>query len=411
MLNLLKGVRVLDLTTVVQGPFATQIIGDMGAEIIKVEPPAGDGFRAVRPGRSASMGAGFLNCNRNKRSIVLDFTKPEGKAVFRRLVAGADVVVHNMRTASARKLGIDYETVREANPAAIYCFASGYGQDGPLADKPAYDDIIQAASGLAYINASADGTPRFVPTIIADKVGGLHLAMAVLGGLAARGRDGKGRCIEIPMFEGLVSFLMMEQLSGRSFRPDLGGTGYARLRSPYRKPFPTADGFISIIPYTTVHWQRFFRIIGREDMTGDPRVVDPVVRSQHIDELYAMIDGVAPTRTTQDWITVLDEGDIPCTRVNKPDEVLDDEHLAAVGMFREIEHPSEGALIDVRSPFIVREEEGEGAGELSNLRPDLPVPLQGEHTGEVLREYGFTDDEIEELRSQGVLGRKPERRT
>ncbi|KHK89844.1 CaiB/BaiF CoA transferase family protein [Novosphingobium malaysiense] len=400
MLKLLAGVRVLDLTTVVQGPYATQMIGDFGAEVIKVEPPAGDAFRAVRPGRSPSMGAGFLNCNRNKRSIVLDLTKDEGRQAFLRLAKNVDVIVHNMRERSARKLGIDYEAVRAINPGILYCYASGYGQNGPLADQPAYDDIIQAASGLAYINATPDGTPRFVPTIIADKVGGLHLALAVLAALAARGLDGQGRCIEIPMFEGLVSFLMMEQLSGRSFRPDLGATGYARLNSPNRKPFPTADGFISIIPYTTVHWKRFFSLIDRPDMLEDMRVIDPVTRSGHIDELYAMIDAVAPKYTTKQWIAMLEENDIPCSRVNRPDDLLDNEHLRAVGMFREFVHPSEGDLVGVRSPFVIAGDETEGQ--------DLPVPLQGQHTDEVLLEFGFSDEEIAQMRAAGALGRTTE---
>lgn len=393
MLTLLRGVRVVDLTTVVLGPYATRLLGDLGADVIKVEPPAGDVFRAVRPGRSKAMGAGFINANRNKQSIALDLRDPEALAALHAIVRQADVVVHNMRPKSANRLGIGFEQLREVNPSLIYCFASGFGQEGPLADEPAYDDTIQAVSGLAWLNQNAAGEPRFLSTIIADKVGGLHLAISVLAALAARNRDGRAVCIETPMFESLVSFLMLEQLAGRSFDPPLGGIGYDRLLSPYRKPFRTADGFVSIIPYNAAQWTGFLRLIGREDLAGDPRVIDDVERSRNIDMLYALIEEATPARPTAEWIDLLRQRDIPCAQVNRLDELFDHPHLEAVAMFRREDHPTEGPLMAVRAPFRMV-----GETEMS----DRPAPGLGQDSRDVLRHAGLGEAAIEALFERGV---------
>ena len=397
MLELLRGVRVLDLTTVVLGPYATQIIGDFGADVIKVEPPAGDVFRSVRPGRSGRMGAGFLGCNRNKRSIVIDLRKAEGVEALMKLVETVDVVVHNMRPKSAAKLGFDFEACKARNPRIIYCYASGFGQDGPYADEPAYDDTIQAVSGVAWLNANADGEPRFMRTIIADKVGGLHLAMAVLAALGARGRAGasdEAICIEAPMFESLVSFLMVEQLGGMSFDPPLGSTGYERLNSPYRKPFATRDGYISIIPYTSAHWGRFLHLVGEDDLATDPIVTDPVQRSRNIGQLYAVIERCAPQRTTDEWIAVLRECDVPCSRVNQLADLFENEHLREVGMFEVTGHPTEGDVMTVRSPF--RQVGTEPA-------PDRLAPVRGSDTRTLLEEAGLDGTAIDALILAGAV--------
>jgi crotonobetainyl-CoA:carnitine CoA-transferase CaiB-like acyl-CoA transferase len=392
VLSLLKGVRVVDFTTVVLGPYATLTLGDLGADVIKVEPLTGDAFRAVRPGHHAELGAGFLNLNRNKRSIAIDLRSPEGLAAVDRLVAEADVVVHNMRPASAERLGIGFERLRTLHPRLVYCYTPGFGSEGRDGDAPAYDDTIQARSGLASLNADASGEPRFLATIVADKVGGLHLAIAVLAALVAREQRGEAVCVEAPMFESLVSFLMIEQLAGRSFVPALGGTGYDRLRSPHRKPYRTRDGYLAILPYTTLHWVRFLELIGAHDLAQDPRVTDPVARSRSVDMLYAVIADVTPTRSTAEWLELLGARDIPCAPVNSLEALFDDPHLADVGMFREADHPSEGRLVSVRTPFRSGDETG-----------DRPPPRLGADTAELLREIGYDLADVAALTAAGVV--------
>lgn len=394
MQDLLKGLRVIDMTTVVLGPYATQVLGDFGAEVIKVESLSGDVFRYVRPGRSSAMGAGYINCNRNKKSIALNLKSERGREVFNELLKTADVLVHNMRDKTANRLGASYEAVKKVNERIVYCSAPGYGQDGLYADEPAYDDIIQAASGIAQLNTGSNGEPRFLPTIICDKVGGLHLALAVLGGIAHRLRTGIGCAVEAPMFESMVSFLMVEQLAGQSFVPSMGGTGYERLQSPYRRPFATADGYISVLPYTTKHWVGFLKLAGRDDLVAEDYVVDPLVRSENINELYKIVAGVTPERTTDEWVAILRKADIPCSRVNSVADLLEDEHLKSVNFFTHYEHPSEGSLQGVRSPITVK---GVAPSE------DQPAPLLGEHTVDTLMSLGVSDSQIELMRKEGIL--------
>lgn len=395
MLPLLQGTRVLDFTTIVLGPYATQTLGDLGADVIKIEPLHGDLFRTVRPGRSRGMGAGFMNFNRNKRSLALDLKHPASRDVVARLVQGADVVVHNMRPKSAAQLGIGYAELSTIKPELVYAFAAGYDQGGPSAGEPAYDDIIQAASGVAALNANAQGEPRYLRTILCDKVGGLHLAIAVAAGIAHRHRTGAGCCIEAPMFESTVSFLMTEQLGGESFVPALGATGYDRLSSPNRKPFRTLDGFLAILPYTTPHWTAFFELIGRPEQAHSPVLQDPVVRSQNVDALYQVIAEVAPQRSSEEWLAQLRQRDIPCARVNGIDDLLHEPHLAATGFFREFDHPTEGRLRDARSPFRCHGLP-EGA--------DLPAPRAGSHSRELLATLGFDAAHIDRLIADKVIG-------
>jgi len=398
MHDLLAGVRILDLTTIVLGPYATQTLGDLGAEVIKVEPLDGDLFRSVRPGHSDTMGAGYLNSNRNKRSIAIDLSRPESHIILNRLVSGVDVVTHNMRPKSAEKLGVGYDRLRAIKPDIVYAYACGFGTGGEYEDQPAYDDIIQAVSGLAHLNADAAGEPRFLPTIIGDKVVGLHLAIAILAGLASKARTGQGVCVEAPMFESMVSFLMLEQLAGRSFEPNLGGTGYARLSSPYRRPFATGDGYISVLPYTGTHWSRFLTLIGREDLATDPRVLDPVQRSGAIDMLYAVIENAVRSRTTAQWLVMLRAVDVPCAEVNRLEDLFNDPHLRSVGMFQAVDHDSEGPMMGVRSPFNVSDR---------SIQPDRPAPRLAQDTDEILMAAGFARAEINNFRDLGVLRADP----
>jgi len=394
MFAILDGIRVLDLTSVVLGPYATQMLGDFGAEVIKIESIEGDMFRAVRPGRSDQMGAGFVNCNRNKQSLALNLKSDQGKDIFYRLAATADVVVHNMRTKTAIKLGIGYKDVKSRNSNIVYCNAQGFGEKGPLADVPAYDDIIQAASGLAYLNADKEGRPRYLPTIVADKVAGLQLAIAVLGGLLHKQSTGKGCVIEAPMFEGIVSFLMTEQMAGQSFVPSMGGTGYDRLNAPYRNPYPTADGYIALLPYSTKNWIDFFHLVERPELAELEIVTDAVKRSENINTLYQMIHEMTPKKTTDEWCELLRNADIPYTKVNYLNELLEDEHLNAVGLFEEYDHPSEGRMRAVRSPFVMQGVQH---------KADQPAQLLGQANDKILSELGIDHQEMKQLKEAGVI--------
>lgn len=376
MHDLLTGVRIVDLTTIVLGPYATQMLGDLGADVIKVEPPTGDLFRAARPGRPGGDGAGFLNSNRNKRSVVLDITTPEGRDALLRLAATADVFVHNMRPATAERLRIDHAAISAAKPDIVYCSARGFGE-GPQGQEPAYDDCIQAASGLAWLNADSGDVPRFIPSILCDKVAGLHLALAIAAGVASRARTGQGAFIETPMYESMVAFLMLEHLGGMTFDPPIGPTGYGRLSSPDRRPFATRDGYITIMPYTSLHWQRYLRLVNRDDLVDDSRVTVPEQRSASVDMLYAIIASESPKRCTAEWAALLRDADIPFALVNRLGDLFDDPHLRAVGMFQAIEHPQEGRLRSLRSPFVLP-----GRRE----RSDRPAPALGADTLAVLAE-------------------------
>lgn len=374
MFDLLHGLRVVDLTAVVLGPYATQLLGGLGADVIKVEPPGGDIYRRVRPGRSETMGAGYLNLNRNKRSVTLDLKSDEGRAALADLLEEADVLVHNMRLPAAARLGLAYDDLSKRYPRLVYCAAPGFGSDGPYGDWPAYDDVIQAVSGLAALNTNDKGEPRFLSTIVGDKVSGLHLALAVLAGAIHQRMTGKGCFIEAPMFESLVSFLMVEQLAGQSFQPPLGGIGYERLLSPYRRPYKTEDGFICVVPYSAGQWTRFLNHIGRQDLAEAEWVQDMVQRSERVGELYEIVAGVMPERTSAAWLKVLRELDVPCAPVQGLADLQGDAHLREVGFFADEQHPTEGDLTAMRSPFRVT-----GAQE----RVDSPAPNLGEHNGRI----------------------------
>ena len=394
MFNILNGIRVLDLTTVVLGPFATQMLGDFGATVIKIENLDGDMMRAVRPGSSDEMGAGFVNCNRNKDCIAVNLKSAEGKEIFYQLVKSADAVVHNMRNKTAVSLGIGYEDLKKIKTDLVYCGAQGFGEKGPSSDVPAYDDIIQAASGLSYLNSDSEGQPRYLPTIVADKVSGLQLAIAVLGGLINKLRTGEGCYIESPMFEGLVAFLMAEQMAGYSYVPATGGTGYDRLTAPYRRPYPTSDGFIAILPYSTKNWVDFFTMMNRPELADLEIVRNPIKRSENINTLYERLYEIAPQKTTDEWCEILRGANIPHTRVNHLDDLLDDPHLQEVGLFEEYEHPSEGKMRQVKSHYNMQ-----GIEQFK----DNPTQLIGQSTKAILSELGYSEQEIKKFTETKVV--------
>jgi crotonobetainyl-CoA:carnitine CoA-transferase CaiB-like acyl-CoA transferase len=332
-------VKVLDLTSVLMGPYATQIFADLGADVIKVESPEGDTTRQLPPGHAPDCGGMFLNLNRGKRSIALDLKHPPARAALLRLVEGADVFIHSMRLSAIRRLGLDWAAVQAANPRIIYANLYGFGRDGPYRDYPAYDDIVQAAAGLAALQGrfSADGSPRFVATVVADKVAGLTAAYAVIAALYAREKTGEGQEIEVPMFETLVSFAMVEHLNGSVFQPALGPPEYPRVVAPDRRPYRTADGHIAVMIYTDRQWRAFFAAIGEPDWSNDPMFASLRARTENIGAVLGRLAGVLATRTTETWMALFAGAGIPAMPILSTADLLDDPHLDAVGFWAEAE--------------------------------------------------------------------------
>lgn len=381
----LDGVRVLDLTSNFMGPYASLLLADAGADVCKIESPPGDTTRGVGPRRNPGMSAVFLHLNRNKRSVVLNLKSDAGREALLRMVAGADVLLYSLRPSAMARLGLSYEALREVNERLVYCGAFGFGQTGPYADLPAYDDLIQAAVGMPVLQARKRGRPEYVASAVADRIVGMSLTNAVAMALYRRERTGRGQEVQVPMFETFAHFVLGDHLYGKTFEPPLGETGYARMMNPDRRPFETADGYVSVAVYTDRHWRDFFDIVGRPELKTDPRFADIHGRTENIGELYELLSGIFTTRSTADWVSVLQAADIPAIAMHTPDSVVDDAHLNAVGFFLDEDHPSEGRL---RSLGI--------AQTWSEDQPQLryPAPRLGEHTREVLAEYGFVDDEI-----------------
>jgi crotonobetainyl-CoA:carnitine CoA-transferase CaiB-like acyl-CoA transferase len=350
---LLSGVKVVDLTSVVFGPYAAQILADLGADVIKVEPPTGDHFR---PGTKAAvtrgMGSGWMAVNRGKRSIALDLKDKNDMAVMRGLLADADVFICNVRGAGMERLGLDYAAVAAINPAIIYAHCVGFGQDGPYAGLQAYDDVIQAATGTTTLLPRVDGNPapRYLPSLIADKVAGLHAAYAIQAALIHVLRTGRGQRVEIPMFEAFTSFIMLEHLSDQTFIPPIGEAGYPRQIDPDRQPFPCKDGWVSIVAYTDGAWMRLFAMLGDADFLEDERFATPKDRFFHSGLLYRRMGELTRAFAADTLLAMLRAADIPAMRVRDLDAVIDDEHLAATGFFRERDHPSEGRYRDMAPP-------------------------------------------------------------
>ncbi|MBC7955361.1 MAG: CoA transferase [Cytophagales bacterium] len=390
----LAGVRVLDLTAVVLGPLATQILADYGADVIKLEAPEGDLMRANGVSRVRGMSSIFLAINRNKRSLVLDLKRPEGVAVVKRLLPTVDVVVHNMRTAAIERLGLGYAACAAVNPRLVYCVATGFGEDGPDAGKPAFDDVIQAACGLAGLIGHESGQPDYVPSLIADKTTGLALANAVLAALFERTQSGLGQFVEVPMFETMVAFTLAEHLGGRSYEPPEGPAGYARLLAGGRKPAPTRDGFVAMLPYTGEHWRKFFARVGRDDLSEKYAVDDRHARNARVKELYADMTAITRTLGTNELLALCRELDIPATRIYRIDELPEHPHLQAVGLFERQVHPTVGPIVAVRPPTRFARTPADLA---------LPAPTLGEHSDEVLREAGFSLDEIAGLHASHII--------
>jgi crotonobetainyl-CoA:carnitine CoA-transferase CaiB-like acyl-CoA transferase len=372
---------------------AAQMLGDLGADVIKIEPPEGDTTRKLGPARPPGVGAVYLGCNRNKRSIVLDLKQASARAALLRLARDAAVMMHNWRPQAAARLGLPYEVFRAVNPSIVYLSTYGFRAAGPYGERPAYDDVIQAGSGLAALQASVAGEPRYVPTIMADKTSGMAVFSSVLAALFHRERTGEGQAVEVPMYETLVSFVMIEHLYGETFVPPLESPGYKRILNPWRRPFATKDGHLAVLPYTDAHWRAFFEMAGRADLRDDPRFQGLETRLRHIEVLYAELARIVATRTTAEWLAALDAAGVPAMVVNTLETLLDDPQLRATGFWKTVEHPTEGTL---RMPDVATRYE-RTPGEIRR-----PPPRLGEHSVEVLAEAGLSRAEIDAMLAAGA---------
>lgn len=385
----LKGVRILDMTSVVFGAYATQMLADQGAEVIKLEDPGssrGDGGDIMRwaghvPGEAPrDMGPIFLTINRNKRSVFLDLRDPAAVEKVKQLVKTCDVLTTSIRYKGLERLGLDYDSVRAIKPDIVYVHAAGYGSDGPYAGEPAYDDLIQAASGLGDLLSRTDGDPqpRILPTLVADKASGLFMAQAVTAALFHRQRTGEGQFVEVPMMECMTSFTLVEHYYDHVFEPPVGQWGYSRVVNPNRRPFRTRDGYIGLLPYTDAQWDQFFDIAGwGETVAKDPRFCDWATRARHTRELYALVETVTVERTTDEWLKMLKPLSIPVRKLNRLDDLEEDPHLQAVGFFEQYLHPDLGYYKQMKPPVKFSKSP-------SNIRRH--PPRLGEHTAEVLAE-------------------------
>jgi len=379
----LAGIRVVDMTTVVFGPYCTQILADLGADVIKIEPETGDTVRNIGvPPKTPQMGPLHLRLNRGKRSVSWDLRTEQGRDAVRKLLATCDVFIHNVRPDGIKRLGLDYESVRALRPDIIYVHCTGFGLDGPYAGLQAYDDIIQAASGATSLLPRVDGNPRprYLPMLFADKVSGLHAAYATLAAVISRLRDGEGQHVEVPMFEAIASFNLLEHLCDKTFDPPTGAWGYPRQLDPARQPMRTKDGYISIAPYLDERWVRFFEAAGRPDVLREARFADKDRRRENMSQMYEVAETMLPEKTTAEWLELLKKAHVPAIHVNEIGDVLDDPHLAAVGLFERREHPTEGGYVEVGPPVRF-------AGfEYPERRH---APMIGQHTAEIDRELNL----------------------
>ena len=392
MAGLLAGIRVLDLTSVVAGPLATQMLGDMGADVIKIEAPEGDAPRHTGPSRSPNMAALYMGLNRSKRSLVLDLKQPAAANALWRLIAKADVFVHSMRPQKVEKLGFDHQTVCAKNPRLVYAALHGYRDGGPYSGLPAYDDVIQGQSGIAAL-MSVGGEPRYAPTSLADKISALAISNAVTTALFARERTGSGQFVEIPMFEQLVWFVLAEHLFGHNFVPPMGALGYTRVTGAWRRPYKTKDGHLCMMAYTERHWRKFWPAVGKPELCDDPRFSTIAARSHNVVALYELAGACLAERTTDEWIALLRGLEIPCAKMASLDDLLTDPQLTATGFFKHAHHPTEGDILYTDLPVRFS---GSTSTE-QRLQPRL-----GEHSFEVLREAGLSESEIKALAAAGA---------
>lgn len=387
----LQGLRVLDLSSVIFGPLASQVLADYGAEVIKVEPPKGDSTRHTGPAPEPGMAAMFLGSNRSKKSLALDLKRPEARAALQALIATADVFMHSMRPQKLASLGVDPETLRARHPRLVYASLLGF-LPGPYAGRPAYDDVIQGMTGLADLMEQQGGEARYLPTIAADKTCAHVAAHAILAALWQRERTGQGAFVEVPMFESMVGFNLVEHFYGQHFEPPRSAPGYPRVLAPWRRPYRTADGLVAMMPYTDLHWRRFFAEVGAPQHAGDARFADIAARTAHIAELLELASGYTVQHSTAYWLAACERLEIPAAPVARLAELRGDEHLVATGFFEELQDASLG---NVRFPGVAVRFDGQ--------RPPVAMPPRlGEHTRALLAAAGLDAQQIEALVAQGA---------
>ncbi len=391
----LDGVRVIDLSNMLMAPYTTQILGDMGADVIKIEAPGGDPVRGIGPQRSPGMGTIYLNCNRSKRSILLDLKQKDGLAALLDLLKDADVLVYNRRPQVMERLGLSYETVSEINPRIIYAGLYGYGQEGPYAHMPAFDDLIQGAVAVPWLSHVATGhEPAYTPTAIVDRGVGLWAVGQINAALFHQVRKGEGQRLDLPMFEMMASFVLGDHMGGETFEPPLGPMGYKRLLIADRRPFKTKDGFVCVVVYTDRHWQSYFKALGRvEQYESDPRFKNMTTRTENIASIYAELAEELLQRTTAEWLAFFDTADIPATPLHSLESLLEDPHLKATGFFSVIDHPTEGKLRQMAYP---------SQWSVTQPAPSLPAPRLGQHSAEILKEIGYSSAKIAEMAAAGA---------
>ncbi|WP_411144594.1 CaiB/BaiF CoA transferase family protein [Streptomyces sp. x-80] len=375
----LNGVRVVELASVIMAPYAAQQLGDLGADVIKVEPPTGDMTRHYPPTRSPGMGAAALNLNRNKRSVVIDLKAPGGRDALLALLATADVFITNIRPQALQRLGLGHEDVAAVNSGLVHLNAHGFRSDSELGGHAAYDDIVQAASGLVWLNEQVSGVPYFVPTVVADKICGLVIVQSVLAALHHRDRTGQGQHVEVPMADTMLAFNLVEHLAAATLDPPQGPMGYSRALSSRRKAARTADGWMCILPYNDRNWRDFFTFVGRPELADDPRFGSLADRARNADELYALMEEFSPRHTSAAWQEFCDSAGIPAAPVLSLDEAAASDYATEGGLLRTAEHPTEGTYRLIGHPvrFLA-----------TPAGLHRHCPRIGEHTEEVFAEIG-----------------------
>lgn len=391
----LDGVLVVDLSSVIVGPACSLALADHGAQVIKIEPPTGDLMRKLGGGaKHSGMTGKFMNFNRNKRSVCIDLKKPRGQEMLYAILAKADVFISNMRMDALAKLGLDWPILQALNPQLIYTQVLAFGKGGEYFNRPAYDTVIQSASGVAGTFEKSSGEPRFVPLVMTDHITGMIAAQAIGFALYRRTKTQCGELIEIPMFETMSAFVLREHLGNMTFEPAIGPIGDARILDKNNRPVKTKDGYLSISPNTNAQAYAFFDLIGRPELKEDPRFSSVEARTLHSIEYYTIRSQSLLGKTSAQWIELFEQHDIPCMRYNSLEDLVEDPHLRQVGFLKSTQHPSEGRILEM----------GLTNHFSAGMRQTLtPAPRLGEHTIEVMMEHGFSREDIDTALQEEVL--------